>query len=133
KGPRPAGPPLRVAVGDGRKGPRPAGPPLRVAVGDGRKGPRPAGPPLRVAVGDGRDQRCAQQSADPSGQPGRVLRPTRSAPWARSATSSRTIRTKAGWVPGASARSKARPSFSAVWRASLSRSYLTSMWSETKP
>ncbi len=51
----------------------------------------------------------------------------------RSLTSSLTIETKAGSVPGVAALASGRPSLPAVSAASTSRSNRTSTWSETKP
>ena len=52
---------------------------------------------------------------------------------ARSSTRSRTIATNRGSVPAVAARANGRPSRAAVAAASVSRSYPTSMWSETNP
>ena len=57
----------------------------------------------------------------------------RSPPATRSSISSRIIRTNAGCVPAVPARTNPRPSAAARARASVSRSYTTSMWSDTKP
>ena len=57
----------------------------------------------------------------------------RGPPATRSRTSSVIIDTNRRWVPGVAARASRRPSRSAACAASTSRSWTTSMWSETKP
>jgi len=83
----------------------------------------------------GRPEPAGQQSSgQTSGTGPSVPRAGRSgAPRCRSSTSSRTMDTKRGWDPAVPARTRFRPSSSALPRASRSRSYRTSMWSETKP